>query len=88
MSLATAPKDEYIFKAGDTGACFFMIKRGSVQISVNNNEMKVLEKGECFGELALIYCAKRSASVKCLSNDLELLVIKSKLFKQVMKGIR
>lgn len=75
-------------KAGEPGACFFMVKQGSVQIEVNEQEVKTLGKGESFGEVALIYCTKRTASVKCISQDLQLLVMKSKLFKQIMKGIR
>ena len=34
MQLATAPKDSYIFKEGDTGACFFLIKEGEVDVEI------------------------------------------------------
>ena len=32
MKHATAEKDEYIFKEGDSGACFFLIKEGIVGV--------------------------------------------------------
>ena len=47
---------------------FFIIKTGTVAVELNNQEkdIKKLGPGDCFGELALMYTAPRSASVKTL----------------------
>lgn len=47
---------------------FFIVRKGSVAVELNNQEkeIKKLIRGESFGELALIYTAPRSASVKAL----------------------
>lgn len=46
--------------------CLFyaIIGEGEVQIIINDEIKKTLKKGEGFGELALLYNAPRSASVK------------------------
>lgn len=36
MQLATAEKDSYIFKEGDSGACFFLIKEGEVELEIGD----------------------------------------------------
>ena len=53
-------ENSYIFEIGDQGSLFFIIKEGTVQIEKNK---KIIEKGECFGELAMIYSAPRSSSI-------------------------
>jgi len=47
---------------------FFIIRKGTVGVELNNQEKEVkqITRGESFGELALIYTAPRSASVKSL----------------------
>jgi len=37
-------------------------------VIVNNQVKKVIKAGECFGEIALLYHAKRSASIKAKEN--------------------
>lgn len=88
MKFATAVKGQFIFKEGDPSACFFVIKEGSVGVEIEGQQTKTLGKGETFGELALIYHSKRTASIKCLTDDLQMLFLKSKQFKQILKSIR
>lgn len=88
MKFATAVKGQYIFKEGDFSSCFFIIKEGTVGVEIEGQHTKSLGKGDSFGELALIFNSKRTGSIKCLSDDLQLLFIKSKQFKQIVKGIR
>lgn len=59
-------KPNYVFMQGTPASMFFIISKGAVQIEINGTKIKEMEKGECFGELALIYAASRSASVKAL----------------------
>jgi len=68
LELCEAKPNEYIFKKGETATMFFIIRKGTVGVELNNQEKEVkqLTRGESFGELALIYTAPRSASVKSL----------------------
>jgi cGMP-dependent protein kinase len=88
MKLATALNNTYIFQEGDNGDCFFLIKRGEVDVEIEHKCIRTMGAGECFGELALIFCTKRTAGIKCRSSELELFVIKGKEFKKVMRDIR
>jgi CRP/FNR family transcriptional regulator, cyclic AMP receptor protein len=73
-------KDEYIFREGDAGGSMFVILEGSVAIERIWKEqvyiLRTLKKGDCFGEMALIDLAPRSASVRVL-NDGEAICIDS-----------
>ena len=65
---------------------FFIIRKGSVGIELNNQEkeVKIVNRGDCFGELALIYTAPRSASVKALEHC-EFLTSSHQVFKKAMQ---
>jgi CRP-like cAMP-binding protein len=54
---------EIIFKEGDPGLEFFVVKSGSVAIRRGNRTLDVLREGEIFGEMALIDSEPRSATV-------------------------
>lgn len=54
---------EIIFREGDAGIEFFVVKSGSVAIRRGNRMLDVLGEGEIFGEMALIDSEPRSATV-------------------------
>ena len=54
---------EIIFKEGDPGIEFFVVKAGSVAVRRGNRTLQVLHPGEIFGEMALIDSEPRSATV-------------------------
>ena len=56
--------NEYIFQKGDKADKFYVIKKGSVIVWNNEKRIRELEKGNCFGELALLSNEPRSASVQ------------------------
>ncbi|KAL4498348.1 hypothetical protein ABPG72_013154 [Tetrahymena utriculariae] len=56
--------EEYIFKQGDAASTYFIIEKGECFIEINGEVKKKLNMGDAFGELALLYGAPRSASVK------------------------
>jgi cGMP-dependent protein kinase len=60
----------YFFRQGDQASCFFIIHEGEVVVEVNSKVKKTLPQGEGFGELALLYNAPRSASIKAASPQL------------------
>jgi CRP-like cAMP-binding protein len=49
MKLGTAKKNNYLFKEGDNGDCFFMVKYGMVDVEIDNKYVRTLGQGECFG---------------------------------------
>lgn len=62
---------EYLVREGEQGQELFVLLSGQVRISKRVGAVqKVLHElgpGECFGEMSLIECRSRSASVKSLS---------------------
>ncbi|CAG9330980.1 PKG_34 [Blepharisma stoltei] len=57
---------ERIVKEGDTGDLFYIIKDGIVSCSENDREMRQMVKGDYFGELALLYDSKRTATITAI----------------------
>ncbi|KRX11142.1 Protein kinase-like domain [Pseudocohnilembus persalinus] len=59
---------QYIFKQGNQASTYFILASGKIEIIIDGQSKKVLERGVGFGELALLYNAPRSASVRCIGN--------------------
>ena len=101
-------KDELIIKYGDIGNEYFILAKGDVQVIVYQKETppndpqlsekvqftKQMGKGAGFGELALLYNDKRSASIKaneqCTTyvldgNVFKTVIIKSSIDKRTIK---
>ena len=53
---------EVIFNLGDPGEEFFVVLEGEVGIRLGNRSLQVLERGEIFGEMALVDGEARSAT--------------------------
>mmetsp|Transcript_11362 Transcript_11362/g.15886 ORF Transcript_11362/g.15886 Transcript_11362/m.15886 type:complete len:900 (-) Transcript_11362:903-3602(-) len=53
---------EVVFKKGDEGDRFYMIAAGEVEVIVDDRVVKVLGRGNYFGEVALAIDMKRTAS--------------------------
>jgi cGMP-dependent protein kinase len=64
---------DFIVKAGEEGELLFIIKEGVVSCVIEGSEIRRLQRGDYFGEQALLYSCTRTASclavdkVKCLS---------------------
>ena|SRR5688572_31502725 len=54
---------DVIFKEGDPGDEFFVIKSGTTSVRLGNRTLQELGPGEVFGEMALIDSEPRSATV-------------------------
>ena len=79
-------KDSYVFKQQDEATCFFVVDQGQVDVIIDGDVKKTLGKGASFGELALLYNAPRSASIRA-TKDTFLWGIHRKIFKQVLKDM-
>ena len=52
---------EVIFNLGDPGTEVFVVRDGEVAIRLGNRTLQVMERGEIFGEMALVDAEPRSA---------------------------
>lgn len=60
---------EYVFRAGDLGTEMYVIHEGSIEIAnpaISAEPLAVLEKGDFFGEMAILEGAARTASARVL----------------------
>lgn len=69
MFYCSVDKGKYVFRQNDKASCFFVVSSGKVSVEINKVVKRVLETGTSFGELALLYNAPRSASIKCNSKS-------------------
>jgi CRP-like cAMP-binding protein len=59
----TFPPGTVIMERGKSGVGFFLIAAGSATVSVGGKPVQVLNPGDHFGEVALIYDGPRTAEV-------------------------
>jgi len=64
-------KGNVIFRKGDPGTSLYIIEKGRVSVSLEDETISELGPGETFGEMALLWHEPRTATVKALS-DVEL----------------
>jgi CRP-like cAMP-binding protein len=77
VQLSRVRPDTWILRQGDPGTSFFVLARGSLEVTTARDgetvKLTQLSDGAIFGELVLLSDAPRSASVRALS-DCDLLV--------------
>lgn len=65
-------RGEFFFREGDPGESMFVLEAGSVEVRKVQGGMESvlcrLDRGACFGEMALIDLSPRSASVQALED--------------------
>lgn len=61
---------QIIFQEGDAGNCFYLIVYGEVIISRGDTVLGQIGTGECFGEMAVLDDAPRSATAKAATDTL------------------
>ncbi len=98
MELLTSfGKEEYypagttIFNEGDKGNSLYIILDGNVRISkeipgIGEEALAILQKGDYFGEMALIDDDKRSADAKAHSRGVTLLSLTKKSFNDIISS--
>ncbi|XP_048366087.1 cGMP-dependent protein kinase 2 isoform X1 [Sphaerodactylus townsendi] len=83
-------KGDYVIREGEEGNTFFVIARGKVKVTKTAEGcpqahlIKTLQKGDYFGEKALISDDVRSANIVADENDVECLVIDRETFNQMV----
>src|SRR6266850_793658 len=80
---------DLVFKEGDPGTEMYIVQSGRVEVfdetSRGEVSLAVMEKGDFFGEMALLDGAPHGASARAL-DDVELIEINSTLFDRMIKG--
>lgn len=69
MFYCSVGQGKYVFKQGDSASCFFILEKGEIQVEIDGQVKKTLGRGTGFGELALLYNAPRSASIKAFEKS-------------------
>ena len=83
------PAGSYIFREGDVGESFMLVKSGTVEIikrgSDTASDIQLAERGpgEIFGEMALIEKSPRFADVRA-KDDVSVLVLKKDQFERLL----
>jgi CRP-like cAMP-binding protein len=55
-------KGDVIFREGDAADCLYVIRDGTIDITLGNRVLKPLQRGDIFGEMSLIDGEPRSAN--------------------------
>jgi len=80
--------DQIVFKHGEMGDCAYLIEEGRVEILVAKNEgdrrIRVIGKGELFGEVSLIDYQPRTATVRAIEKTI-LVPIPRKMMVMLLK---
>jgi CRP/FNR family cyclic AMP-dependent transcriptional regulator len=74
---------EEIFAEGDSGDALYLVLEGKVRIHKGEREIAQLGERECFGEMALLDAAPRSASATA-RDPVRLLKISREDFQEIM----
>lgn len=80
----TYPAGEIIFREGDSGDDAYIIEEGCVEVSVSSTQCTRINKGELFGEIALIDQQPRTATVRAVEHTV-LIPIPRKLVKELLE---
>ena len=69
-------KGDYFFRQGDVGDAVYILETGRVAVEkqqgANRYLLRILEDGDCFGEIALLSVTKRTASIRAVESCLAL----------------
>ena len=74
-----------IITQGEEGNKFYIVKSGKVDIFVNKKYVRTLNEKECFGERALFFHEKRSATIKAVG-EVRVFTISQKDFMSIVEG--
>lgn len=83
MSLCKIKPGDFIFKEGNNGNYFYVIRTGKVKLFLKGELKKILSQGDFFGEKALIYGGERTASIQA-DNEVIVWCIERTVFKQIV----
>jgi len=80
------PAGRVLMREGDPGRECFVIEEGSAKATIRGRKAATMGPGECFGEMALLDAAPRSATVTTES-EMRLLVLTSREFSTLLEDL-
>ena len=86
MSLAKVKKDQIVFRQGSAGNYFYILKKGTCVLIIDNEIKNTFNVGDSFGELALLYESSRKGSLKT-TTDCSFWILERKNFKKIIDHI-
>ena len=86
MSLYFVKSNVEIFKQGDPAGCFYILRSGSCDVIINGEKKEILQKGNYFGDTAILYGTNRECTIKT-STDCYVWIMEKKNFKKVIEHI-
>jgi len=84
VSIQSYTDGQNIITQGEEDSKFYIIKSGKVDIVVNKNYIRTLNETESFGERALFFKEKRSASAKA-NGKVDVYVLEERDFKNLLE---
>jgi len=77
------PKGCYVIREGESGSYLYVAAEGEFEVVKTGKKLGSLGVGKVFGELAILYNCKRTASVKA-TTDGKVWALERKVFQQIM----
>ena len=86
VSLYFVKSNVEIYKQGNNAGCFYILRQGTCDIIINGEKKDILQKGNYFGDTAVLYGTSREHTVKT-STDCYVWSMEKKNFKKVIEHI-
>ena len=86
MSLFFVKSNVEIFKQGDPAGCFYILRSGTCDVLINGEKKEILQKGNYFGDTAILYGTNREYTIKT-TTDCYVWIMEKKNFKKVIEHI-
>ncbi|XP_045785295.1 cGMP-dependent protein kinase, isozyme 1-like isoform X2 [Maniola jurtina] len=83
MSPQEFPAGSLLIREGESGSHLFVSAHGQFQVLKGGQVVKNFGSGEAFGELAILYKAKRFASIRCLT-EAKVWTLERRIFQRIM----
>jgi CRP-like cAMP-binding protein len=80
------PAGRVLMRQGDPGREAFVIAEGRAKATIRGKRSAKLGPGECFGEMALLHSAQRSATVTAES-DMRLFMLGSREYSELIEQV-
>lgn len=78
------PAGDDVVREGDQGDYFYLVRAGQVEVLKGAKRVQILQKGDCFGEIALFTRRPRTATVRAMT-EVELYALDRERFQEVVE---